>query len=157
MDGGQRQWLGKRRIADRASLRQETRAWNRRMNRDRVPIQWEFTPKKARHTFGYAIMRSRHLGVFGWSPKIAETETTQILDPLLDCAQLVSDFLYRPTRRQGPLVAASVSTPAKYHLPTYQCNSESGPRPGQWKRGSRPAAARRFRADRLNLLFFWVK
>jgi len=43
-----------------ASLRKETRAWNRRMNRDRVPIQWEFTHKKARNTFGYTITRSRH-------------------------------------------------------------------------------------------------
>lgn len=55
-----RQCLGQRRIADRASLRKETRAWKRRMNRDRVPIQWKFTRKKARHTFGYAITRSRH-------------------------------------------------------------------------------------------------
>jgi DDE superfamily endonuclease len=55
-----RQCLGQRRIADRASLRKETQAWNRRMNRDRVPIRWEFTRKKARHTFGYAITRSRH-------------------------------------------------------------------------------------------------
>ncbi len=55
-----RQCLGKRRIADRASLRKETRAWNRRMNRDRVPIQWEFTRKKARNTFGYTITRSRY-------------------------------------------------------------------------------------------------
>ena len=55
-----RQCLGKRRIADRASLRKETRAWNRRMNCDRVPIQWEFTRKKARNTFGYTITRSRY-------------------------------------------------------------------------------------------------
>ena len=51
---------GRRRIGDRTSLRQETRAWSRRMNRHRVPIQWEFTRKKARHTFGYAITRSRY-------------------------------------------------------------------------------------------------
>ena len=28
-------------------------------------------------------------------------------------------------------IVVSVSTPAKYHLPTYRCNSESGPRSGQ--------------------------
>jgi transposase len=36
-----RQCLGARRIADRASLGNQTRAWSRRMNRHRVPIQWE--------------------------------------------------------------------------------------------------------------------
>src|ERR1700730_12713659 len=43
-----RQCLGKRRIGDRASLRKEPRAWNRRMNRARVTIQWSFTRKQAR-------------------------------------------------------------------------------------------------------------
>src|ERR1700687_1949594 len=38
-----RQCLGRRRIADRASLRKETQAWSLRMNRHRVPIQWKFT------------------------------------------------------------------------------------------------------------------
>jgi hypothetical protein len=55
-----RQCLGKRRIGDIACLRQQTRAWNRRMNRDRVTIQWKFTRKQARHTLRYTIMRSRH-------------------------------------------------------------------------------------------------
>jgi transposase len=55
-----RQCLGKRRIADRASLDKETRAWNHRMNRACVPIQWKFTRKKARNTFGYTITRSRY-------------------------------------------------------------------------------------------------
>ena len=54
-----RQCLGRRRIADRTSLRQETQAWNRRVNRDRVMIQWNFTRKKARQKFGYKITRSR--------------------------------------------------------------------------------------------------
>ena len=53
-----RQCLGRRRIGDRASLRRETRAWNRRANRDQVMIQWNFTRKKARRTFNYTIMRS---------------------------------------------------------------------------------------------------
>ncbi len=55
-----RQCLGQRRIADRTSLRQETQAWNRRVNRDRVMIQWNFTRKKARQKFGYKITRSRY-------------------------------------------------------------------------------------------------
>jgi hypothetical protein len=28
-------------------------AWNRKMNRDRVTINWQFTRKKARQKFGY--------------------------------------------------------------------------------------------------------
>ena len=43
-----RQCLGRRRIGDQPSLRKETRAWNRRVNRDRVTIQWSFTRKQAR-------------------------------------------------------------------------------------------------------------
>jgi hypothetical protein len=55
-----RQCLGQRRIGDRTSLRKETRAWKRRMNRDRVTIQWSFTRKQARKKFGYKITRSRY-------------------------------------------------------------------------------------------------
>ena len=53
-----RQRLGKRRIADRISLRTERRAWTRRMNHDRVTIHWELTRKHARQKFGYPIIRS---------------------------------------------------------------------------------------------------
>jgi len=53
-----RQCLGQRRIGDRASLRRQTQAWSRRMNRHCVPIQWQFTRKKARTTFDYTITRS---------------------------------------------------------------------------------------------------
>ena len=55
-----RQCLGQRRIGDRASLRRETRAWGRRMNRHPAPIQWGFTRKKARALFDYRITRSRY-------------------------------------------------------------------------------------------------
>jgi transposase len=55
-----RQCLGRRRIGDRPALRKETRAWNRRVNRDRVTIQWNFTRKQARQKFGYKITRSRY-------------------------------------------------------------------------------------------------
>ena len=48
-----RQCLGKRRIPDLKTLRQEAKAWNRRMNRDRVKIAWKFDRKTARRKFGY--------------------------------------------------------------------------------------------------------
>lgn len=48
-----RQCLGRRRIADLATLRREARAWNRRISRNRVTIQWNFDRKAARRTFGY--------------------------------------------------------------------------------------------------------
>lgn len=48
-----RQCLGKRRFPDLETLRQETKAWNRRQNRNRVIIRWAFTRRKARVKFGY--------------------------------------------------------------------------------------------------------
>ena len=48
-----RQCLGTRRIRNLKTLRREARAWNRRMNRDRVKINWKFDRKAARHKFGY--------------------------------------------------------------------------------------------------------
>jgi len=48
-----RQCLGKRRIPNLKTLRRESRAWNRRMNRDRVKINWKFNRKAARRKFGY--------------------------------------------------------------------------------------------------------
>ena len=48
-----RQCLGRRRIPDLGSLRRETRAWNRRMNRDKVKINWKFDRRTARRKFGY--------------------------------------------------------------------------------------------------------
>ena len=48
-----RQCLGKRRIPDLKTLRRESRAWNRRMNRDRININWKFDRKTARRKFGY--------------------------------------------------------------------------------------------------------
>ena len=54
-----RQCLGTRRIPDLKTLRRETRAWNRRMNRDRVKINWKFDRKAARRKFGYKKKSSR--------------------------------------------------------------------------------------------------
>jgi hypothetical protein len=48
-----RQCLGKRRIPDLETLRREAKAWNRRMNRERVQIAWKFDRKTARRKFGY--------------------------------------------------------------------------------------------------------
>jgi transposase len=56
-----RQCLGRRRIPSLSYLRREAQAWNRRMNRRRVLINWRFTRRKARMKFGYKrndIMRS---------------------------------------------------------------------------------------------------
>ena len=48
-----RQCLGKRRLPTLQILRREARAWNRRVNRDRVKINWKFDRKAARRKFGY--------------------------------------------------------------------------------------------------------
>lgn len=48
-----RQCLGTRRIPDLKTLRRESRAWNVRMNRDRIKINWKFDRKTARRKFGY--------------------------------------------------------------------------------------------------------
>jgi hypothetical protein len=57
-----RQCLGKRRIPDLKTLRREARAWNRRLNGNRVKINWTFDRKAARGKFGYkrkAFKRSK--------------------------------------------------------------------------------------------------
>jgi hypothetical protein len=48
-----RQCLGNRRIPDLETLRREARAWNRRMNRARIKINWKFDRRAARRKFGY--------------------------------------------------------------------------------------------------------
>ena len=48
-----RQCLGRRRIPSLQELLRQTRAWNRKMNRDHVTINWHFTRTKARRKFGY--------------------------------------------------------------------------------------------------------
>ena len=45
--------LGRRRIPDLKTLRRESRAWNRRVNRARTQIKWSFDRKTARQKFGY--------------------------------------------------------------------------------------------------------
>ena len=48
-----RQCLGHRRIPDLKTLRREAKAWNRRVNRDLVQIDWKFDRQAARRRFGY--------------------------------------------------------------------------------------------------------
>ena len=48
-----RQCLGKRRIFSLKILKAEAKAWNRRMNRDRVKINWKFDRRAARRKFRY--------------------------------------------------------------------------------------------------------
>jgi hypothetical protein len=48
-----RQCLGKDRVADLAAMKKRAHAWNQRMNRDKVKINWTFTRKKAREKFKY--------------------------------------------------------------------------------------------------------
>jgi DDE superfamily endonuclease len=54
-----RQCLGSRRIPDLKTLRRESRAWNRRTNRDGIKINWKFDRKAARRKFGYKKNGSR--------------------------------------------------------------------------------------------------
>ena len=48
-----RQCLGKRRIPSLQFLKAECRAWNRRINRDRITIHWKFTGRDAYRVFHY--------------------------------------------------------------------------------------------------------
>ena len=48
-----RQCVGHRRIPDLKTLRPEAKAWNRRVNRDRIKIDWKFDRKTARRKFRY--------------------------------------------------------------------------------------------------------
>ena len=53
-----RQCLGNRRIPDLSTLQRETRVWNRKTDRKRTKINWQFTRTKARKLFHYAKPRS---------------------------------------------------------------------------------------------------
>jgi hypothetical protein len=48
-----RQCLGSRRIPDLKTLRREVQAWNRRINQSGTRINWRFTRRAARRSFGY--------------------------------------------------------------------------------------------------------
>ncbi len=53
-----RQCLGRRRIPHLTMLRKEVGAWDRRLNRDRTTIEWNFTRKQARRKLHYSIARA---------------------------------------------------------------------------------------------------
>jgi hypothetical protein len=58
-----RRCLGKRRIPSLSFLKAECRAWNRRINRDRITIHWKFTRRDAHRVFHYQpnlFTRSQH-------------------------------------------------------------------------------------------------
>jgi DDE superfamily endonuclease len=55
-----RQCLGKQRIGNIATLRDQAKAWNRRANRDKITIKWKFTRKLARIKLNYSFKRSRY-------------------------------------------------------------------------------------------------
>ena len=48
-----RQCLGTRRIPSLRTLRREAKAWNRRINRNRVKISWKFDRKACAPQFAY--------------------------------------------------------------------------------------------------------
>jgi transposase len=54
-----RECLGRRRLPSLRHLRHQTRAWNRDANRRGRTIEWSFTRRDARETFGYDRPRSR--------------------------------------------------------------------------------------------------
>ena len=53
-----KQSLGKLRFPELPALRRHVRAWNRRVNKDRVRIEWTFTRRKARKKFAYKPTRT---------------------------------------------------------------------------------------------------
>lgn len=48
-----RQCLGKDRIGELSTMKRRAHAWSKRMNRDKVKINWNFTRRKARKKFNY--------------------------------------------------------------------------------------------------------
>ena len=48
-----RRCLGRRRIPSLDQLQQETEAWDRKINHDKISINWQFTRRKARRKFRY--------------------------------------------------------------------------------------------------------
>ena len=58
-----RQCLGKRRIPNLATLRSQAKAWNQRINRHRIILEWNFSRLDAQRCFHYQtnlFARSRH-------------------------------------------------------------------------------------------------
>jgi len=51
----QRGCIGRDRIGEIEELRERTRAWNQRMNREKTTIDWRFTSKEACRKFKYTV------------------------------------------------------------------------------------------------------
>jgi len=54
-----RQCLAHRRIPNLTALQGEAEAWNKRVNADRIVINWGFTRRAARTKFGYTRKQFR--------------------------------------------------------------------------------------------------
>jgi hypothetical protein len=54
-----KQSLGTRRFPALQPLRQHVRAWNRRVNKDGIRIEWTFTRRKARKKFAYTPTKTK--------------------------------------------------------------------------------------------------
>src|SRR5262245_34691461 len=112
-----RQCLGKRRIADLKTLRSEARAWNRRMNHDRVKITWKFDRKTARRKFSYK------------RKSFKRSQTSALVRPKLTMKAVIADV--EPSRksslpRRGTIVLSSPTMPPTKAL--IRRSSENCPR-----------------------------
>lgn len=56
-----RQCLGDGRIGDFENLKFQTKAWNKRINKKKIKINWRFTKRKARKSFDYQEKHSEKL------------------------------------------------------------------------------------------------
>jgi len=92
-----RQCLGTRRIPDLQALRRESRAWNRRVNRDHIKINWKFDRRAARRKFGYKRNLSN-----GHRPSPLKTGSDSLADP-------------------HPLLLGEAGQEADHHVPERTC------------------------------------
>jgi len=90
-----RQCLGKRRIPNLKILKAEARAWNRRMNRDRVKIIWKFDRRAARRKFGYKCQ------YFTRSKNYLPTESTAHISSQ-EFSALDADFMVQTVHLSRP-------------------------------------------------------
>jgi hypothetical protein len=51
--------IGKQRVATSSLLRKQARAWEKRMNRNKIKIDWTFSRRKARSKFRYKPARTK--------------------------------------------------------------------------------------------------
>ena len=105
-----RQCLGTRRIPDLETLRREPRAWNRRMNRDRITINWKFDRRAARRKFGYKgnLSRGQRPSRLVWRPWVCRRRYGRVYRFLSqECSRRSTDRPVMQARPPHPLVAAA--------------------------------------------------